>query len=149
MTGFPTCVFLYPNRVSINEAFGVLEPDDGKLSRPVLRGPGHRNGARLLGHHLTGPMRPTHRHSSISPHRGLYALSSLCAIFLRLGDPRVGPCFRWHTFSTCHPPRPREVHRLHTPSSFTDNAGLRPGERVSALPTSPPSDSRGGSHFGA
>jgi hypothetical protein len=26
----------------------VLEPDDGKLSRPVLRGPGLSNGVRLL-----------------------------------------------------------------------------------------------------
>jgi hypothetical protein len=26
----------------------VLEPDDRKLSRPVLRGPGPRNGVRLL-----------------------------------------------------------------------------------------------------
>src|ERR1039457_6470356 len=48
MTGFTACVFLYPNRVSLNEAFEVLEPDDGKPSRPVLRGPGPSNGARLL-----------------------------------------------------------------------------------------------------
>jgi hypothetical protein len=26
----------------------VLEPDEGKLSSPVLRGPGASNGARLL-----------------------------------------------------------------------------------------------------
>ena len=49
MTGFTACVFLYPNRVSLNEAFEVLEPDDGKLSRPVLRGLGGRKAARLLG----------------------------------------------------------------------------------------------------
>jgi hypothetical protein len=48
MTGSTACVFLYPNRVSLNEAFEVLEPDDGKLSRPVLRGPGPSNGVRLL-----------------------------------------------------------------------------------------------------
>jgi hypothetical protein len=29
MTGFITSVFLYPNRVSLKEAFAVLEPDDG------------------------------------------------------------------------------------------------------------------------
>ena len=40
MTGFIAYVFLYPNRVSLKEAFEVLDPDDGKLSRPVLRGPG-------------------------------------------------------------------------------------------------------------
>lgn len=47
-TGFIAYVFLYPNRVSFREAFEVLEPEDGKLSRPVLRGPGLRNGVRLL-----------------------------------------------------------------------------------------------------
>ena len=49
MTGFIAYVSLYPNRVSSNEAFEVLEPDDGKLSRPVLRGPNPSNGVRLLG----------------------------------------------------------------------------------------------------
>src|SRR6516225_2992510 len=39
--------------------------------------------------------------------------------------------------------------RLHAPSSFTDDAGLRPLTMVSPLPTSPPSDSRGGYNFGA
>ncbi len=48
MTGFIAYVFPYPNRVSFQEAFEVLEPDDGKLSRPVLRGPGLSNGVRLL-----------------------------------------------------------------------------------------------------
>jgi hypothetical protein len=88
-------------------------------------------------HHLPGPMRPTRRHNSISPHSGLYALPSLCAQLRRLSDQRVDPCFRWHSFSTCRPPGPREVHRLQAPSFFTDDAGLRPEEKVSALPTSP------------
>ena len=87
-------------------------------------------------HRLTGPMRPTPKHSPISPHGGLYALSSLCVVSRRLGDPGADPCFCWHTFSTCRPPRPREVHRLLSPSSFTDDAGLRPKRRVSALPIS-------------
>ena len=54
MTGFIAYVFPSPNRVSFQEAFEVLEPDDGKLSRPVLRGPGLSNGVRLLdrGHWL-------------------------------------------------------------------------------------------------
>jgi hypothetical protein len=50
MTGFIACVFLYPSRVPLNGAFEVLEPDDGKLSRPVLRGPNPGNGVRLLGY---------------------------------------------------------------------------------------------------
>ena len=48
MTGFIASVFLYPNRVSLKEAFEVLEPDDGKLSRPVLRGLGLSDEVRLL-----------------------------------------------------------------------------------------------------
>lgn len=43
MTGFTTSVFLYRNRVSLNEAFEGLELCEGKLSRTVLRGPGERN----------------------------------------------------------------------------------------------------------
>jgi hypothetical protein len=39
-TGFTANIFPYRNRVSLKEAFEGLEPDDGKLSRPVLRGPG-------------------------------------------------------------------------------------------------------------
>src|SRR5205807_5484044 len=46
--GFIAYVFLYPNRVSLKEAFEVLELDDGKLSRPVLRGLGLSDGVRLL-----------------------------------------------------------------------------------------------------
>ena len=42
MTGFIAKVFPYRNRVSLKEAFEVLEPDDGKPSCPVLRGPGDR-----------------------------------------------------------------------------------------------------------
>ena len=38
--------------------------------------------------------------------------------------------------STCRPLGPREIPRLLTPSSFTDDAGLRPKRRVSALPIS-------------
>jgi hypothetical protein len=41
--------FLFHHRVSQKEAFEGPEPDDGKLSRPVLRGPTPRNGGRLLG----------------------------------------------------------------------------------------------------
>ncbi len=44
----------YRNRVSLKEAFEGLEPDDGKLSRPVLRGLGGRKAARLLGNWMPG-----------------------------------------------------------------------------------------------
>ena len=114
------------------------------------RGPRSGPGCSVPVHpHLIGPMRPTHRHSSISPQSGLYGLPSLCTLFPCLGDPRVVPCFRWPAISTCRPLRPREAHRLRSSSSFTDGAGLRPEVKVSALPTSPPSDSREGQYFGA
>src|SRR5437879_13563475 len=49
MTGFIVCVFPFRNRVSSTEAFEGLELGEGKLSRPVLRGPGGRKAAWLLG----------------------------------------------------------------------------------------------------
>ena len=49
MTGFIVSVFPFRNRVSSQEAFEGLELGEGKLSRPVLRGPGGRKAARLLG----------------------------------------------------------------------------------------------------
>jgi hypothetical protein len=52
MTGFIVSVFLFRNRVSSKEAFEGLELGEGKLSRPVLRGPGGRKAAWLLGSHL-------------------------------------------------------------------------------------------------
>jgi hypothetical protein len=57
-TGFIANIFPYRNRVSLKEAFEGPEPDDGKLSRPVLRGPAPSNGGWLLGiaslRHLLG-----------------------------------------------------------------------------------------------
>src|SRR5580693_10154825 len=49
MTGFIVSVFPFRNRVSFKEAFEGLELGEGKLSRPVLRGPGGRKAAWLLG----------------------------------------------------------------------------------------------------
>jgi len=48
-TGFIVNVFPFRNRVSSKEAFEGLELGEGKLSRPVLRGPGGRKAAWLLG----------------------------------------------------------------------------------------------------
>jgi len=39
----------WSNRVSFARRSQWLEPDEGKLSRPVLRGPGGSNPARLPG----------------------------------------------------------------------------------------------------
>ena len=59
MTGFIVSVFPFRNRVSSKEAFEGLELGEGKPSRPVLRGPGGRKAAWLLGsnpfHQSRGP----------------------------------------------------------------------------------------------
>src|ERR1700752_3172978 len=52
MTGFIVSVFPFRNRVSSKEAFEGLELGERKLSRPVLRGPGGRKVAWLLGNHV-------------------------------------------------------------------------------------------------
>ena len=49
MTRFTASIFPYRSRVSLKEAFEGLEPDEAKVSRPVLRGPGLSNGVWLLG----------------------------------------------------------------------------------------------------
>jgi hypothetical protein len=49
MTGFIVSVVPFRNRVSSKEAFEGLELGEGKPSRPVLRGPGGRKAAWLLG----------------------------------------------------------------------------------------------------
>jgi hypothetical protein len=54
-------LYLNLNRVS-HEGFEALEPDDGKLFRPVLRGQGPSNGVRLLdplemNHELSSQLR--------------------------------------------------------------------------------------------
>jgi len=38
----------------------------------------HRSGCANANGNLIDPIRPPRRHSTISPHSGLYALSSLC-----------------------------------------------------------------------
>jgi hypothetical protein len=60
MTGFIVSVFSFQNRVSPKEAFEGLEPGEGKLSRPVLRGLGSREAARPLDSNAN---RPDSRHS--------------------------------------------------------------------------------------
>jgi|HubBroStandDraft_3_1064219.scaffolds.fasta_scaffold64674_1 hypothetical protein len=54
MTGFIVSVFPFRNRVSSKEAFEGLELGERKLSRPVLRGPGGRKVAWLLGNYSPG-----------------------------------------------------------------------------------------------
>ena len=112
----PSFVHLASLRLILVRSRGTRGAGTPPFKRPLPLYPrGPRSGPGYVvpvHHHLSGPMRPTRRHNSISPHSGLYALPSLCAQLRRLSDQRVDPCFRWHSFSTCRPPRPREVHRL-------------------------------------
>ncbi len=55
MIGFMVSIFPFRNRVSPKEAFEGLELGEGKLSRPVLRGPGGRKAAWLLGDLKSAP----------------------------------------------------------------------------------------------
>ena len=58
MIGFIVSVFPFRNRVSSKEAFEGLELGEGKPSRPVLRGPGGRKAAWLLGSSVGGDIAP-------------------------------------------------------------------------------------------
>jgi hypothetical protein len=49
MIGFMVSIFPFRSRVSFKEAFEGLELGERKLSCPVLRGPGGRKAAWLLG----------------------------------------------------------------------------------------------------
>jgi hypothetical protein len=75
MTRFIVSVFSFRNRVSSKEAFEGLELGEGKLSRPVLRGPGGRKAARLLDHVTRGRRRWI---SSLRVLSGLTELSASC-----------------------------------------------------------------------
>jgi hypothetical protein len=72
----PPPVTLYPRSMS-RSAVRCTPP----FKRPRSLYPrGPRSGPSYVvsvHHHLIGPMRPTRRRSSTSPHRGLYALPSL------------------------------------------------------------------------
>lgn len=109
---------------------GPVDP----LSTAVLlfpQGPSLRSGLCCPGpSSLVGPIRPTRRHTAISPTR---LIRDAFAVRERRGDPRVVPRFRCHSFSTCRPLRPRRARRLLAPSSFTDGAGLHPGGKGSVL----------------
>jgi len=86
-------IFPYRNRVSLKEAFEGPEPDDGKLSRPGLRGLAPSNGGRLLG-------KPTSNNAKAPICRQRFGVlvpfvfsgmnkagSALCAIQKSLGSP--------------------------------------------------------------
>jgi hypothetical protein len=81
MTGFIVSVFPFRNRVSYKEAFEGLELGEGKPSRPVLRGPGGRKAAWLLGMSIVETQNPG---SGRSWRNGIYRQSCGRALCRRL-----------------------------------------------------------------
>jgi hypothetical protein len=80
------------------------------------------------GFYCPGPSSLTWPHPSHLPaqrdfaHGGLYALPSLCGSASATDE--WFRAFAACSVSTCHPPRPRGVRRLHAPSALTGDAGL-------------------------
>ena len=97
MTGFIACVFRFPNRVSLKGAFEVLEPDEGKPSCPVLRGPGPSNGVRLPGASQFARL-PDRSYRCKFPRRAAEAFTS---------EQNMRRCLRTHR--TCYPPDYRQL----------------------------------------
>ena len=58
-------MFPFRNRVSSTEAFEGLELGEGKPSRPVLRGPGGRKAAWLLGSYQLARRVSTDKRASV------------------------------------------------------------------------------------
>jgi hypothetical protein len=80
MTGFIVSVFPFRNRVSPKEAFEGLELGEGKPSRPVLRGPGGRKAAWLLGSNPVGPCADKSREIGFPPAIGWSLLGRLSRV---------------------------------------------------------------------
>src|SRR5271170_6115908 len=85
MTGSIVSVFSFRNRVSANQVFEGREPGEGTFSRPVLRGPGGRKAAWILGSYRPAKrLSPALSHCRTSsflvlflPHRGFDVLSGI------------------------------------------------------------------------
>jgi hypothetical protein len=106
-----------------------------RLGSPPPQGSSLRTGLCCPSPSSLNRPHPPHSPAiATSPPGGLYAMPSLCGS--ALSDPRVVPCFRFRSFWTCRPLRPRGARRLHMPSSFTDGAGLHRVWHSSALPSS-------------
>ncbi len=107
MTGFIVSVFPFRNRVSSKEAFEGLELGEGKPSRPVLRGPGGRKAAWLLGSNRRKTQQPLESSTIFEPvvivARLVFFCSALPALMARPIPHRSSqlsrPPFFCHSFS--------------------------------------------------
>ena len=105
-----------------------------QAARPLYpRGPRSGPGCAVpVHHHLLTPSAPLAGTTRLR-RRAVYTHCPRCAPnFRRLGDPRVVPSFRWLFCIDMSSSKTPGVPRLLPPSSFTVDAGLRPGARVSA-----------------
>ena len=95
-------------------------------------GPSSGPGSVVPVHrHLCGPIRPARRH------RRTVELIARFRCTFPLGDPRLVPCFRYAFFLNMSPSTTPGVQRLHAPSSFPTNDGLRLFSADSGLPSIP------------
>jgi len=85
-------------------------------------------------HHLIDPIRPTRGHIAISPHGGLYAMSSLCGSAEATRE--WFRAFAAHSFLTCRPLRPRGV-RVIVSSKFTMPTWSSPSSEWLDTPNTP------------
>ena len=147
---FANVVCLRPSRApwphpclrSVSEGSARLRAAIQATQSLYPRGPRSSPGCSVPVHHrLFDPMRPTRRHSTISPSCRL--IRAAFAVRERLGDPRVVPCFRCLLLPDMPSSLTPGSSSAVAPSSFTDDAGLRPFLKGSALPLLPPSASGG------
>jgi hypothetical protein len=74
------------------------------------QGPSLRSGLCCPGPSSLNWSHAPHSQAHLDFTETAYTRCLRCAAYCDLGNPRVDPCFRWHSVSTCRPPGPREVH---------------------------------------
>jgi hypothetical protein len=111
-------VCIRPSCSSLNLVFSRSESGDGLSLNTSVRaaiaalpqGPSLRSGLYCPGPSSLNWSHAPHSQAHLDFTETAYTRCLRCAAYCDLGNPRVDPCFRWHSVSTCRPPRPREVH---------------------------------------
>ena len=111
-------VCIRPSCSSLNLVFSRSESGDGLSLNTSVRaaiaalpqGPSLRSGLCCPGPSSLNWSHAPHSQAHLDFTETAYTRCLRCAAYCDLGNPRVDPCFRWHSVSTCRPPGPREVH---------------------------------------
>jgi hypothetical protein len=120
---------------SVSEQLDSVAHSHARSCLLYPRGPRSGLGSIVPVHpRLIGLIRPTHRHIPISPHCGM---RDAFAVLVRLGDPRVVPCFRCTFLLDMPSTRTTGSPSAALAQSFADDIGLRQTTRGSALPKLP------------